>query len=222
MTDDTGSPNDAIVSLDDLKEFRSIASEDESRAQTAIDGAIALWEEETGRPILSHGMSEVLSGDGSSILLTSDWPIRDVSRLLIVDQEWQVMMPDFTPLTGTLVLDQYQAYVPQHRLWIVARGGNYGGFAQGFGLDVTPHGSSFPEGVANIYVEYMAGYAECPPQVRQALVLITHLGMNDVKLLGMGMKTMGGNTESIQQIKRNWSEYPFIDEVLNHEKRRGT
>jgi hypothetical protein len=176
--------------------------------------------------------TELISGDGSPILLPYNWPIITVRNLQVVDDTWNVLdsaagvMGDFS---------QFQAYIPPHRLWLEARGGTYLSFSTGYGINPQLRGALWPDGVGNILISYSSGYLGAlpspaptgwyrllPPKIKTAVAAITHLILNEKSWIGLGAKMAGGNMESIQQIVRKFDAYPVIDEVLNHERRRGT
>jgi hypothetical protein len=221
------------ITIDDVTAFKTVDGEEAKRRATeALEAACDIFETEVGRPLLLDTYSEVLSGDGSDILMTSNWPINAVQYLQVVNTEWQVLDAALGVMGD---LNEFQAYIPMHRLWLQARGGSYVSFSEGFGLNPSVRGSVFPDGVGNILITYTAGYLPTtpsstpvgwykvlPPKIKTAVVAITHLILNDKGWVGVGSKTVGGNFESIQQIIRKFEEYPWIGGVLDHERRRGT
>jgi hypothetical protein len=177
--------------------------------------------------------AELLSGDGSDILMPVNWPIVKVRYVQVVDTEWRVV----DSAAGTMLdLNTYQVFVPSHRLWLNARGGSYTAFTQGFGLNPSVRGAAFPDGVGNILVNYSAGYVAklpsplpsgcvmkvLPPRVKTAVCAIAHLFLNEKSWIGMGSKTVGGGFESIQQVVRKFEDYPIIWNTIDCERRRGT
>lgn len=184
-----------LISLAYAKQFRSVATADETAAADAIKMASAWFQGRVGRVLASATITEVGSGDGTALYLPRAWPITAVTSLTVDTLAWTVLM-------GTAAEAYQYAFVPAHGGWVEARSGY-----------------AFPVGSGNIRMVYTGGFATIPDDVQYATALLTHLLLRERNVLGDGTKQLGD--ESIQQVVRNPKDYHVIMDAVRRVRRRG-
>lgn len=184
-----------LITLAYAKQFRSVATADETAAGDAIKMATAWFQGRVGRTLASTSYTEVGSGDGSYIFKPRNWPITAVTSLVVDTLTWTV-------LVGTAAEAYQYAFVPSHGGWVEARSGY-----------------TFSKGWGNVRIVYTAGYSTIPDDVQYAAALLTHLLLRERVVLGDGTKQLGD--ESIQQVVRNPKDYQLIMDAVRRVQRRG-
>jgi len=182
----------ALITFAEAEAFKPISSADATFAATAITAVDAWLKKEIGYELESATYTERLSGTGTAILKPKRWPITAVTSLTVDETAWTTLL--YTNATDS----DEKAFLPAHGRWLEAR-------------DTT-----FPEGVGNIVLVYVAGYATVPEDLKMCAVMLTHLILLERNRLGDAAKSMGPSGEQIQSIARNAADYQFVKDTIAH------
>lgn len=196
----------ALFTSADLAAWKPISGPDSTFVETAVSAVDAWVKRYVGYEIESDDYEERLSGRGTPILKPRRWPITAVSSLKVDGVTWAVLAWD-----DETDADE-EVFLPEHGKWLEARNlGVYGGGKFTQQPDDQP---AFPRGAGNVWIEYTAGYAAIPEDLKLVCVQLSVLVLHEQSgLLGHGSKTVGDM--SIQQVLRDAKDYQFIVDVLN-------
>ena len=183
-----------LATLTDYELQEQVPPDAAGVTQEALDAAEQWFLTAIGREIESSTYTQRLSGDGTCILYTPQWPITSVESLKVDEDEWGVLTSD------DLTDSDEETYLPVHGRWLEGR-----------------NGLTFPMS-PTIVIEYTAGYAEVPADVRYCVVMMARLLIRERNRLGEGAKSLG--PENIQQVVRDHKAYPLIEATIKRYSQR--
>lgn len=166
----------ALVSLDDAKDFLKIATEESDAVVTSLINRASAWANTyTQRLLLSRALTEYYDGDGEEELLLRQYPVTALTN--IYDDPLRAFGAGTAiDVAANVILDNEKGII---RLWNQA--------------------AAFNSGKANIKVVYTAGYAlaSVPESVKEAvLVYIGHAYRREYldQKFGVSSETIGDRT----------------------------
>jgi hypothetical protein len=181
----------AVLTDYDIQE--TIPADGAPAVQACLDAAEEWFLTAIGHEIESSTYTQRLTGDGTPILFTPQWPITAVSSLIVDEDTWSVLTSESTTDSDE------ECFLPHHGRWIEGR-------------DVT-----FPSS-PTIVMTYTAGYATVPADVTLCVVMMARLLVRERQRLGEGAKTLG--PENVQQVVRDLKEYPLIEATIRRYSQR--
>jgi hypothetical protein len=191
----------ALVTAAYVQAWKPLQTDDKAAKDrlTAMIAAASAWlEASIGRPLSIAQYTELLSGDGTSILRPRYYPILSVSSLKLWSAVLRVMAQTDAD-TGQEVM------ISQTGKWLSKRHGVW------------------PTGRGNVSITYRAGIVDptsdatisttSPPNVQQSVCMVAWLLLDEVSMIGKTQRTIGN--EQITLMARNMKDYQFIKDTID-------
>ena len=162
----------ALVSLAEAKTFLKISAPSEDSVIEDFINRASIWANDyTGRRLKSRSNSDTYDGDGSDLLLLSDYPVTAISDIRIDDGTNEGAPESVSP--DDISLSSLN------------------------GLIKLKNGVMFVKGFLNVSVAYTAGYTTAPETVKEAVLLyVGHLYRRQYadQKFGVQSETVGDRT----------------------------